>query len=83
MSREIEFIATGQSDAGIEFYSWDFDYDAEKGFKASVMLDKDGRQTVKMNAGYRNIAVKVVDNDGMEGLETLKLKVNGVIEIKN
>jgi hypothetical protein len=44
------------------------------------MLDKDGRQTVKMKAGYYNIAVKVVDNDGLEGLETLKLKVNGVIE---
>jgi DNA modification methylase len=80
ITREIEFIATGQSDAGIEFYSWDFNYDAEKGFKASVMLDKEGRQTVKLKAGYHNVAVKVVDNDGLESLETLKLKVNGVIE---
>jgi DNA modification methylase len=29
--REIEFIATGHSDAGIEFYSWDFEYGADKG----------------------------------------------------
>jgi hypothetical protein len=25
-SREIQFVATGQSEAGIEFYSWDFNY---------------------------------------------------------
>ena len=41
----IEFIAEGHSAAGIEFYSWDFDYDEEKGFKASVLIDKDGRKS--------------------------------------
>jgi len=78
--REIEFIATGQSEAGIEFYSWDFNYNPENGFKAAVMIDKEGKQRVKLKAGVHNIAVKVVDNDGLEGIEVVKLKVNGVIE---
>jgi site-specific DNA-methyltransferase (adenine-specific) len=30
--RKIEFIAQGQSPAGIEFYSWDFAHDEGKGF---------------------------------------------------
>ncbi|MDR1023249.1 MAG: hypothetical protein LBL94_08280 [Prevotellaceae bacterium] len=78
--REIEFIASGQSAAGIEFYSWDFDYAAEKGFRASVIIDREGRQTAKLKAGLYNIAVKVVDNDGLENVETIKLKVNGTVE---
>jgi len=78
--REIEFIATGQSEAGIEFYSWDFNYNSESGFKADVIIDKEGKQTVKIKAGLHNIAVKVVDNDGLESIEVLKLKVNGTVE---
>ena len=78
--REIEFIATGQSEAGIEFYSWDFNYNPENKFKANVIIDKEGKQTVKLKAGLHNIAVKVVDNDGLESLEVVKLKVNGMIE---
>ena len=78
--REIEFIATGQSEAGVEFYSWNFNYDSEKGFKADVMIDKEGKQTAKFKAGLHNIAVKVVDNDGLESVEVVKLKVNGVVE---
>ncbi|MDR2361640.1 MAG: hypothetical protein LBD91_02815 [Prevotellaceae bacterium] len=42
--REIEFIASGQSGIGIEFYSWDFEYDIGKGFRASAIIDKEGRQ---------------------------------------
>jgi DNA modification methylase len=78
--REIEFTARGASGAGIEFYSWDFDYNAEKGFKASVMIDREGRQTAKFKAGLHSVAVKVVDNDGLENIETIKLKVNGTVE---
>jgi DNA modification methylase len=78
--REIEFIASGQSEVGIEFYSWDFSYNSENGFKADVMIDKAGRQTAKFKAGLHNIAVKVVDNDGLEGVEVIKLKVNGIVE---
>ena len=78
--REIEFTAKGASEAGIEFYSWDFDYSVEKGFKASVMIDREGRQTAKFKAGLHSVAVKVVDNDGLENIETIKLKVNGTVE---
>ncbi|MDR2814454.1 MAG: hypothetical protein LBB79_07385 [Prevotellaceae bacterium] len=79
---EIEFIAVGQSEVGIEFYSWDFAYNAEKGFRASVIIDRDGKQQAKLKAGYHNIAVKVVDNDGLEGLEVIKLKVNGMVRVE-
>jgi len=78
--REVEFIATGQSDAGIEFYSWDFNYDAEKGFRADIMIDKEGRQTLKLKAGTHIIAAKVSDNDGLDSVEVIKLKVNGAVE---
>jgi hypothetical protein len=77
---EIEFIAFGQSESGIEFYSWDFEYNVEKGFRASVILDKEGKQLVKLKAGLHNVAVKVVDNNGLESIETIKLKVNGEIQ---
>ena len=84
--REIEFTASGQSEAGIEFYSWDFNYSPPVegagggGFKADVMIDKEGKQTVKLKAGLHHIAVKVVDNDGLESVEVIKLKVNGAVE---
>jgi hypothetical protein len=78
--RETGFTATAQSEAGIEFYSWDFNYNAEQGFKAAVMIDKEGKQTAKLKAGLHHIAVKVVDNDGLESMEVVKLKVNGVAE---
>lgn len=76
---EIEFKAIGESAAGIEFYSWDFNYDNET-FKAEILLDKNGEQTWKFKAGLRNVAVKVVDNDGLENIEIIKLKINGKIE---
>jgi DNA modification methylase len=78
--REIEFVASAQSEAGIEFYSWDFEYSAEKGFRASVMIDKEGKQTAKLKAGLHHIAVKVVDENGLEGVEIIKMKVNGTVE---
>ena len=77
---EIEFIAAGTGEARIVFYSWDFHYNSEQGFKADVVLDKIGKQTVKLKTGLHNIAVKVVDNDGLESKEVIKLKVNGKVE---
>ncbi len=76
--REIEFIAKGESDAGIEFFMWDFNYKQDK-FNPEVLFDKDGKQTFKFKAGLHQIAVKVVDNDGLEGVEIIKLKVNGEV----
>ena len=75
-----KLIASGQSEAGIEFYSWDFNYNSEKGFKADVMIDKEGKQIAKLKAGLHNVAVKVVDNDGLESVEVVRLKVNGAVE---
>jgi hypothetical protein len=67
-NRKIEFTAAGQSPAGIEFYSWDFFYDSEKGFKPQILLDKVGTQTSVFKTGTYTIAVKVVDNDGLENI---------------
>ena len=61
-------------------YSWDFDYDAEKGFKASVMIDKEGRQNHTFKVGVHTVAVKIIVNDGLESVETVKLKVNEIIK---
>ncbi|MDR3239906.1 MAG: hypothetical protein LBT44_07465 [Clostridiales bacterium] len=76
--RKIECIAVGNSPSGIEFYSWDFAYDTEKKkFKPSVIMDKEGKQIISLKTGTHNIAVKVVDNDGLENIEIIKLKING------
>lgn len=78
--RELELIASGHSVAGIEFYSWDFNFQADKGFKPDVIIDKQGTQRHKFKPGTHNIAVKVVDNEGLDNIEVVKLKVNGTIE---
>ena len=80
--REIEFTAHGTSDAGIEFYAWDWDYDNSKQtFKPEVLLDKTGTQKHKFKPGQHTVAVKVVDNDGLEAVEIVKLKINGEVKI--
>jgi DNA modification methylase len=101
--RIIQFTAIGESEAGIEFYSWDFDYkpplnhlidkegkESERSedsgevfgvFKATIMLDKEGKQTFKFKPGTYKIAVKTVDNEGLEAIEVVKIKINGEIEI--
>lgn len=79
--QEIEFIASGHSEAGIEFYSWDFDFNPnEPTFKAEVLLDTEGKQVYKFKPGLHHIAVKVIDNDGLENTEIIKLKVNGELQ---
>lgn len=77
--REIEFTAKGTSEAGVEFYMWDFDYKNDK-FNPEIMFDKKGEQNYKFKPGICNIAVKVIDNEGLENIEIIKLKVNGKIE---
>jgi len=77
---EIEFSAEGHSEAGIEFYAWDFAYNEEKGFVPSIIIDKSGKHTHTFKAGVYAVAVKVVDNEGLESIETLKLKVNGKVK---
>ena len=77
----IEFTATAESEVGIEFYSWDFDH-KDNLFRAEVLLDKAGLQTWKFKPGLHHVAVKVVDDDGLESVEVLKLKINGKIELQ-
>lgn len=79
--REIEFIAVGESELGIEFYAWDFDFNEVDGFRADVMIDKTGKQTHAFKTGNYQVAVKVVDNEGIESVEVITLKTNGVLEI--
>ncbi|MDR1126967.1 MAG: hypothetical protein LBL06_02440 [Treponema sp.] len=78
--REIEIAARGESPSGVEFYSWDFAYNDAEGFKPSVVMNKDGIQRREFTAGVYHVAVKAVDNDGLESIETIKLKVNGAVE---
>ena len=77
--REVELIAAAESASGIEFFAWDFNFNAAKGFNAEVLLDKEGRQTYQFKPGAHTIAVKVVDNDGLENIELIHLKINGGI----
>ena len=79
-NREIELIAQAQEPANIEFYSWDFNFDKEKGFKPSVIIDKEGKQTLTLKTGIHCITVKVVDNDGLENTESFQLKINGGVK---
>jgi len=42
--------------------------------------NKKGEQTHKFKPGLHNIAVKVIDNDGLENIEIIKLRINGKAE---
>ena len=77
---EIEFSAKTKNGSEINFYSWDFDYNAKQGFKASAMIDYEGKQTQQFKAGEYMIAVKAIDVEGLECLEVFKIKVNGVVK---
>jgi len=77
---KIEFSAAGSSEAGVEFYAWDFAFDEESGFKPEELLDKSGKQTYTFKAGVHTVAVKIVDNEGLESIEAIKLKINGVVK---
>lgn len=78
--RTIQFHATAESECGIEFFAWCWDHDPSRSFSPDVMLDKEGIQLQKFKPGAYNIAVKVIDNEGIENIETVKLKINGMIE---
>ncbi|MDR3182033.1 MAG: hypothetical protein LBT89_03785 [Planctomycetaceae bacterium] len=77
--REIEFSAVSGSEIGIEFYSWDFSYNGST-FKPDVVRDPAGKVKYKFNSGSHCIAVKVIDNEGLEGFETFHLTLNGTVE---
>jgi hypothetical protein len=79
--RTIECVASAESAAGIRFFSWDFDYFPDiHGFLPAVFYDKTGRQTHDYEPGHYCIGVKAVDNDGLESIESVKIKLNGTVE---
>jgi hypothetical protein len=47
------------------------------------MIDKTGKQTLAFKAGNYKVAVKVVDNEGIESVEIITLKTNGFLETGN
>jgi DNA methylase len=71
----VQFVATAQSEVEIQFYSWDLDYKPNLGFRPSILLDKKGEQMLLLKAGSHTIAVKVVNDDGLEALEIIRLAV--------
>ena len=75
--REMTFTATAESEAKIEFFAWDWHYDAAtKTFKPEVLLDKEGQQQQKFAPGKHTVGVKVVDSDGLETIETLQFELH-------
>jgi DNA modification methylase len=84
--RQIQFTAKAQIEAGMTgattsyFYAWDFNYNGQN-FVPEVLLDRMGKQTYLFKAGEYKIAVKVVDSEGLESIEVIKLKINGKVSI--
>jgi len=74
-NNEYQFIAQAESEAGIEFFAWDFAHNEKEGFKAEVILDKDGKQKRKFKQGEHQIAVEAVDKQGLDGQDKVKIKV--------
>jgi len=79
-NRKIEFTATAKSESEIKFFSWDFSFDEEQGFKPLDILDKSGKQVHTFKTGEHIVAVKAVDTDGLESVETFTIKINGVVK---
>jgi DNA modification methylase len=71
----IEIQAIAKSETEIQFFSWDMDYKPNIGFKPTILLDKKGIQTLSLKTGNHTIAVKVVNEDGLETLEIVRLNV--------
>jgi DNA modification methylase len=74
---EVEFCAKGGSSAGIAMYSWDFHYNENDKFKAEILRDQTGIQRHTFTAGIHLIAAKTYDNDGLEGIDVVRLILNG------
>gem|GEM_PF-538780 len=46
------------------------------------LFNKDGIARSKFSPGQHTIAVKAVDNEGLEAVEVVRLKVNGKVEVE-
>jgi DNA modification methylase len=72
--RRVNFTVRHKN-SNIAFYSWDFNYKDK--FKPCVIMDKEGRQTITLKVGTHNIAVKAVDNNGIENMTIYILEIDG------
>ncbi len=78
--RIIKFIASVEEKSTVELFQWDFTYDERNKFKAKIMIDKEGIQILNLEIGEHLIACKVIDLEGLESIEFLKLKINGIVK---
>jgi hypothetical protein len=74
-NNEYFFEANSESETGIEFYSWDFAHNEQEGFKADIILDKEGKQKRKLDEGTHHVAVEAVDKQGFDGSDKVKIEV--------
>ncbi len=79
----LKFEAYIETDKEIEFLTWDWDYgkDPEKPFDPEILFGKDFVLEKEIPAGEFQIACKVVDIDGIEAMEVVKIKVNGGVKL--
>ncbi|MGL4524047.1 MAG: hypothetical protein ACRCVN_00805, partial [Spirochaetia bacterium] len=76
----ISFEAT--SDQATLQYQWDFDYQDNK-FKTEQVYGKkedEGKMSHQFKPGTYVIVCRVTNEDGIHGMESIKIKVNGEIE---
>ena len=88
---ELTFIATPDADVKIAGYNWDFNYKSDVGFNACEVIDERGKkvgymdllgkQTKIFEPGTYIIAVRAVDANMLNDIFTIKLKVNGGVNI--
>ena len=88
---ELTFIATPDSNVKIAGYNWDFNYKSDEGFNACEVSDEKGKkvgymdllgkQTKVFAPGTYIIAVRAVDDNMLNDIFTIKIKVNGGINI--
>jgi DNA modification methylase len=79
----LTFIATLEADSIASAFSWDFNYDATKGFNAEIFNDTTGKQSKTFQQGTYNIAVRAVDENYLQAMYVFKLKVNGGVTVSS
>jgi len=61
-------------------YQWYFNCDEKIGFNPLVLRDFEGIQEEDFKFGEYIIACKIIDEEGLEAFETMKIHVNGVVK---
>jgi len=52
------------------------------GDNLEVMRNMTGAEQGKFKPGEHCVAIKAIDNEGLEAIEVIKLKVNGVVRVE-